>query len=131
LTCPSAPPEPGSVLLGIVAAPGEIAYITPNMPVTQEMLEAFEKGGIPPENRLRFAGACMGNRCVQWAGTRCGLIDRVVEHFGEGDDSRPLPNCGIRETCRWFAQHGRTACFSCPELIRKPAAASELLPVLG
>jgi|GEM_PF-4300415 len=31
LTCPSAPPEPGSVLLGIVAAKGEIAYITPNI----------------------------------------------------------------------------------------------------
>jgi hypothetical protein len=119
-TCPSAPPEPGSVLLGIVAAKGEIAYITPNIPVTQEMLDTFEKNGVPPENRLRFAGPCMGHRCVQWVGTRCGLIDRVVDHFGDRESTGPLPKCGIRSTCRWFAQHGRAACSSCPEVVRKP-----------
>ena len=122
-TCPSAPPEPGSVLLGIVAAKGQIAYITPNIPVTQEMMDAFAKDGVPPENRLRFAGSCMGHRCAQWAGTGCGLIDRVVAHFGESDGSGPLPKCGIRSTCRWFAQHGRTACASCPEVVRKPEGA--------
>jgi hypothetical protein len=25
----------------------------------------------------------MGHHCVQWAGTRCGLIDRAVAHFGK------------------------------------------------
>jgi hypothetical protein len=121
LTCPSAPPEPGSVLLGIVAAKGEIAYVTPNIPTTQTLLDSFASNGIAPENRLRFAGPCMGRKCVQWAGARCGLIDRVVAHFDEADVTRPLPKCGIRSTCRWFAQHGRTACASCPEVIRKPA----------
>jgi hypothetical protein len=119
-TCPSAPPEPGSVLLGVVVAPGQIVYITPNPPVTQGMLDTFEKGGIAPENRLRFAGRCMEHRCVQWAGSRCGLIDRVVDHFGGGDSTTPLPKCGIRNSCRWFAQQGRAACESCPEIIRKP-----------
>jgi hypothetical protein len=122
LTCPSAPPEPGSVLLGIVAAKGQLAFITPNIPVTQEMVDTFEKNDVPLENRLRFAGPCMGHHCVQWAGTRCGLIDRVVAHFGEGDLEGPLPKCGIRSTCRWFAQHGRAACSSCPEVVRKPQA---------
>ena len=111
------------MLLGIVAARGEIAYITPNLPVTREMLVIFQESGVPPENRLRFAGPCMGDRCVQWAGHRCGLIDRVVDHFGDGDGTAPLPKCGIRATCRWFAQHGRTACASCPEVVRKPAEA--------
>jgi len=120
LTCPSAPPEPGSVLLGVVAAKGEIAFISPNIPVTQEMVDTFAKNGVPLENRLRFAGPCMGDRCVQWAGARCGLIDRVVEHFSERDGTGPLPKCGIRSTCRWFAQHGPVACSSCPEVVRKP-----------
>jgi hypothetical protein len=128
LTCPSAPPEQGSVLLGIVAAPGEIVYITPNPPVTGEMLSNFEKNGIVPENRLRFAGPCMEHRCLQWAGTRCGLIDRVVDHFGPADGEDALPKCGIRNTCRWFAQQGRAACEACPEIIRKPEEAS-LRPV--
>jgi len=123
LTCPSAPPEPGSVLLGIVSAKGEVAYLTPNIPVTQEMVDTFAKNGVPLENRLRFAGPCMEHHCVQWTGTRCGLIDRVVAHFGEGDGTGPLPKCGIRSTCRWFAQHGRAACSSCPEVVRKPAEA--------
>jgi hypothetical protein len=121
LTCPSAPPEAGSVLLGVVAAPGQIVYITPNPPVTSQMLDTFQKNGIVPENRLRFAGPCMEHRCMQWAGNRCGLIDRVVEHFGPGADEDPLPKCGIRSTCRRFAQQGRAACESCPEVIRKPA----------
>jgi hypothetical protein len=63
----------------------------------------------------------MEHRCMQWAGNRCGLIDRVVEHFGPGADEDPLPKCGIRSTCRRFAQQGRAACESCPEVIRKPA----------
>ena len=124
LTCPSAPPDADSVLLGIVAAPGQIVYITPNPPVTPQLLDTFERQGIPPENRLRFAGPCMEHNCVQWAGSRCGLIDRVVDHFGERD-SAELPKCGIRNTCRWFAQHGRNACTSCPEVVRKPAEAWE------
>jgi hypothetical protein len=123
-TCPSAPPEPGSVLLGVVASPGQIVYITPNPPVSQEMLETFQKNGVIPENRLRFAGPCMEHRCMQWAGNRCGLIDRVVDHFGPAEGEEPLPKCGIRSTCRWFAQQGRAACESCPEIIRKPADAT-------
>jgi hypothetical protein len=123
-TCPSAPPEAGSVLLGVVASPGQIVYITPNPPVSQEMLETFQKNGIVAENRLRFAGPCMEHRCLQWAGNRCGLIDRVVDHFGPAEGGEPLPRCGIRGTCRWFAQQGRAACESCPEVIRKPAHAT-------
>ena len=122
LTCPSAPPESGSVLLGIVTAKGEIAYLTPHIPVTEDLLATFEKDGVPPENRLRFAGPCMECRCVQWADSRCGLIDRVVDHFGDREVGS-LPRCGIRPTCRWFAQQGRAACASCPEVVRKPEGA--------
>jgi len=130
--CPSAPPEQGSVLLGIVSAPGQIVYITPNPAVTPEMLNTFEKNGVVPENRLRFAGACMEHRCMQWADNRCGLIDRVVDHFGPADGEDPLPKCGIRSTCRWFAQQGRAACEACPEVIRKPAEISvPVVPASG
>src|ERR1700722_14789429 len=90
-TCPGAPPEPGSNLLGVVVKPGQIVYITPNPPVSQQMLDALEIHSIPPENRMGFAGRCMQHRCAQWAGARCGLIDRVADHFGGEKGTSPLP----------------------------------------
>ena len=124
-TCPSAPAEPGSVLLGVVAAPGKVAYITPGIPVTVEWLEKLSASSIPIENRMRFACACMENRCVQWSGGptgvgRCSLADRAVEAFSISEGLEDLPNCGIRATCRWFEQHQRKACAACPEVIHRP-----------
>ncbi len=124
-TCPSGPPEIGSVLLGIVTAPGEIAYVTPHPPVTQGLLERLGRNGAPIENRVRFACRCAESGCVQWEGDanagRCGLIDHALEALAISDGPERLPHCGIRHTCRWFAQQGRNACAACPEVIRKPA----------
>jgi len=58
-TCPSAAAEPGSALFGVVAAKGQVAYITPNVPVTKELLAILGQSGVPVENRLRFSGASM------------------------------------------------------------------------
>jgi hypothetical protein len=124
-TCPSAPPEPGSALLGIVLAQGQVAYVNPPTPATQEMLDSFAASGIPIENRMRFSGRCMEHRCVQWKGEagagRCGLIDNALVELGITQDAENLPHCAIRATCRWFAQHKRAACAACPEIIRRPS----------
>ena len=124
-TCPSAPPEPGSALLGVVIGPGHIAYLNPGVPATQAMIDDLAESGIPIENRLRFSGRCMEHRCVQWkqdAGTgRCGLIDHALEALSITEGPAALPHCSIRATCRWFAQHKRAACAACPEVIRRPA----------
>lgn len=124
-TCPSAAAEPGSVLLGIVAGKGQLAYLHPNVPVTHGLLVTLNDSGVPVENRMRFAGPCMEHCCVQWtekAGVgRCGLIDYAVDtlHITSGPEA--LPQCGIRQSCRWFAQYNRLACAACPEVIRRPA----------
>jgi hypothetical protein len=103
---------------------GQVAYLNPNVPATSEMIEAFKSDDVPIENRLRFACACMECHCVQWSGDaqggRCGLADRAVETVA-AHTSDELPNCGIRSTCRWFAQHQTKACAVCPEVIRRPA----------
>lgn len=126
-SCPSAPPEPGAMLFGIVTAPGEVAYLNPAVPATQALIESFSQEGIPIENRMRFSGRCMEHRCVQWSGQagsgRCGLVDRALDALSISEDPESLPNCAIRATCRWYAQHKRKACAACPEVIRKPAAA--------
>jgi hypothetical protein len=124
LTCPSAPAEPGSTLLGVVTGKGQVAYISPNIPVSRRMLDQFQHAGVPIENRLRFACACLQHRCIQWVGReeagRCGLIEHAVATQPPRESLPSLPQCGIRPTCRWFAQQGRTACAVCPEIIRRP-----------
>jgi hypothetical protein len=120
-TCPSAPADTSAVLFGIIAGKGEVVYISPNIPVTPSLLNTFSQGGIPVENRLRFASRCVERDCVQWSGDRCGLIDRAVESPGTDQGTDAPPKCGIRSNCRWFAQHGKTACGVCPEVVRKPA----------
>jgi hypothetical protein len=125
-TCPSAPPEPGSALLGVVTGPRQIAYLRPAVPVTQKMLDGLAENGIPIENRFRFSGTCMEQRCVQWKGGegdgRCGLIDHALQELNITEGATELPHCAIRATCRWFAQRGRTACAACPNILRRPAA---------
>jgi hypothetical protein len=114
------------VVLGVVLAPGQVAYLSPNVPVSAELLDELAQGGIPIENRMRFACACREHQCKQWSGGagpdgRCGLIDRAIVTLAISEGLEELPACGIRATCRWFAQYQRKACAACPEVIRRPA----------
>lgn len=123
-TCPSGPAELGSVVLGVVVAPGQVAYLAPSIPVTPELLGELRDNGVPVENRMRFACACREHQCKQWSGGtgeggHCGLVNRAVEALAIQEGLDDLPNCGIRSTCRWFAQHQRRACAACPEIIRR------------
>jgi len=116
----------GSVVLGIVIAPGQVAYLTPSVAVTEDLLGSLRESGIPIENRMRFACACREHQCRQWVNNsaengRCGLVDRAVEALAIGDEPANLPNCGIRSHCRWFAQRQRKACLACPEILRQTA----------
>ena len=123
LTCPSAPAEPGSALFGIVTADAGVAYIAPAIPATDSLLKTLAEDGMAVENRLRFAAPCFREQCVQWSAGRCGLIDRIVADIGGGEaEPHALPACGIRATCRWFAQHKRAACDVCPRVITQPKA---------
>jgi hypothetical protein len=123
-TCPSAPAEVGSVVLGVVLAPGQVAYLNPNPPVTPELLDALGENGVPIENRMRFACACREHQCQQWSGGpgntgHCGLVERAVAALEIDKGLDNLPACGIRATCRWFSQQGRRACAACPEILRR------------
>jgi hypothetical protein len=123
-TCPNAPPEPGATVFGVVREAGQIAYISPSIPLTRDLLASYRANGIEVENRLRVAGACDAEACIQWGQGRCTLADKVVADLSPDrmtTAGRDLPSCGIRQTCRWFAQHGIDACQGCAEVIRKPA----------
>ena len=90
-----------------------MAHVTPPLRVTEEAAAAAHAGRAP-EKRLRFAQPCVEHGCRHWAGSRCGVADAALEL--EAEDG-PLPRCGIRPRCRWFAQSGAAACRVCPLVV--------------
>jgi hypothetical protein len=115
--CPSSPASTGSVLLGIVG-PSGIAYVTPRMTVSADLLEDLGREE-DLEKRYRFADPCATTGCKHWSGRDCRLIDQVIESGEElGRESEAsLPKCSIRASCQWFAQRGPSACRVCPLVI--------------
>ena len=120
LTCPSAPCESGALLLGVAGPGKEFGYITPAVRVSDELAAKLQARGSP-ERRLRFAQPCVEGRCIQWTGSRCGVIDSIldarIKHPTAHSAPEALPRCAIRPTCRWFAQSGAEACRACPLIL--------------
>ncbi|MFN7224934.1 MAG: hypothetical protein ACK4MS_13020 [Paracoccaceae bacterium] len=119
LSCPSAPAAPGVYLLGILGLDGRIHNVKTPMRVDQAFLESAADIG-PVEARMRFAGRCQTSGCVQWTGSKCGVIDRAMAYLeaaGPPDALIALPPCTIRSTCRWFHQTGKDACTTCAVLV--------------
>lgn len=106
-------------MLGLIMAPGRVAYLTPEMP-SAVLLQMADKGDGPLEKRYRFAGPCVEAECGFWTGTQCGLGARLAESYSEmtGDnESVQLPRCAIRGRCRWYAEQSARACAACPLVI--------------
>ncbi len=120
--CPSAPCHEGAVLLGVVGSEGTIGYVTPRIRVTNHFVNSARQGRNP-QTRFRFAQTCVKGACVQWRGTRCGLIDDALGTYEAQEPARganTLPACSIRTWCQWFSQRGAAACEVCPLVITKP-----------
>lgn len=114
--CPSAPMHSGGVLLGIVLADGRVAFAPDRIVVDDEFVETAQHGR-PAEKRFRFAGSCVNAACRQWSGSRCGIIDRVLDALPTEEHASELPVCSIRGQCRWFLQRGAAACEVCSLVI--------------
>jgi hypothetical protein len=113
-TCPSSRCEEGALLLGTVREDGTIAFAAEPRVVSRAFVEAAEAVG-EPEKRFRFAGACVAQRCGQWAQGKCGVPGAVAKLLAHFEHERAAPeHCAIRATCRWFAQDSYAACELCP-----------------
>lgn len=118
--CPSAMAKPGATLIGISSGPGALGYVTPPVVVDEEFLSA---AGQHSERGFRFANRCAEGSCHNWGENRCQLIHQILTSR-PGDPPDQLPACGIRSSCRWFAQAGREACRVCPA-VRSPRPTKE------
>jgi hypothetical protein len=124
MLCPSARCTSGAILLGIVMPDGRVAFPQERLVIDETFVETAHQGR-PPEQRFRFSSPCVESGCCQWTGSRCGIIDEVLEVHAPTHD-KALPACSIRSTCRWFAQAGPAACRVCPDIVTdQRAAASE------
>jgi hypothetical protein len=115
--CPSARCQAGSVLLGIVQKEGHVSFLGKEKLIVDEQFVQIAKSGRPPEKRFRFANNCLKSGCKQWTGSRCSVIDTVFKFVPMRSEFSELPNCSIREQCRWYKQSGSRACAVCPEVI--------------
>jgi hypothetical protein len=115
--CPSARCEPGARLLGIVGSGAVVGYLRPPLAVDEDFV-ATASAGRAPEKRFRFVSPCVEGRCVQWTGSRCGVIDAVLDLQERGElPAAELPACTIRVNCRWYGQAGARACSVCPFVV--------------
>ncbi|MGW7456870.1 hypothetical protein [Streptomyces sp. NPDC054797] len=118
--CPSVTCREGASLLGAMTGSGRLAYLPMPVLVDAAFADRLEATGRP-ESRYRFTGPCSEGACPQWTGTDCAVIDHILDDeppsAGALREDAPLPACGIRRTCRWFAQRGAAACAVCPTIV--------------
>jgi hypothetical protein len=130
IQCPSARPEmPASAVFGVVLGSVEqprVAYLDQPSPVTAELLSLA--GPVSPTEVFRFAAPCAGGACQHFDGTNCRLASRIVEHLPTAVDR--LPECAIRDACRWWRQEGKEACFRCPLIATESQGLAEIAPPL-
>src|SRR6218665_2977913 len=122
--CPSATCETGAAVIGIVNQEGFISLLPQKIDVTDEFVAIAHQGNIP-EKRFRFSNKCVESGCRQWDGSRCTVIDRVLNMNQAFENFNHLPACSIRKNCRWYYQSGQKACTVCPFIITDNVVADE------
>ncbi len=115
-SCPSAPCTEGAKVLGVINEDREVQFLNFPLPVTDGFIKSVAEAG-DPEKRFRFSNKCVKSGCSQWTGTRCGVIDKVMDGIESRYWKNHLPDCSIRDTCRWFSQNGADACRVCPLVV--------------
>ncbi len=125
IACPSAPCEEDSRLFGVVGPSGRVGYVIPSLPVTTDFVRRAEAGESATQ-RFRFTAPCIGVSCSQWDGQGCRIGAELAAGSAASGASASvagaeLPDCGIRDTCRWFDQEGAAACALCPLVTTDPA----------
>ena len=129
ILCPSWGCEAGASIIGIVLADGSVAFSKERIVIDAAFVETARQGRSP-EKRFRFSSTCKRAACIQWVDDRCGIIDRVLVEQDRSSDADyfELPECSIRQQCRWHLQSGDIACRACPEVItdRRPENVAQI-----
>ena len=117
LMCPSHRCKPGSQLLGMRQDDGTVAIFPTPLPIDDAFIKKAKEDPLPPEQRFRFTNKCIEAGCNQWTEKGCGVVERIVQHLEDLPTLENLPDCGIRNKCRWYRQRGSDSCKACPFII--------------
>src|SRR6478609_388944 len=101
--CPSSVGAKGAWLLGLVQGDNTVALLQNPLEIDQAFIDTAKESG-PLEKRFRFANKCVKSGCRQWTGSRCGVIDVLVEANPNLETYNTLKPCAIRNQCRWYSQ---------------------------
>lgn len=115
----------GAILLGVVLPNGTIAYADRRFRIDAQQAENLRGVAASPEKRFRFSTPCAQGGCQQWSGSKCGVIEEVLASPPPASLPRVLPECSIRQQCRWFLQRGAEACGVCRYVITDCAVMTE------
>lgn len=107
LDCPSAAVDDHARLFGVVDDDQRVQFLGAPIPLESQLVEALARDD-QTARRLRFTAPCAQGACAQWRDGGCGVARRVAAAV-----TTELPSCGLRDTCRWWAQEGTAACAAC------------------
>jgi hypothetical protein len=125
LLCPSAQAEwegakAFGVVLGTVTEP-RVAYFAQPLPLSLELVESTSP--VSPAEVLRIAAPCATSQCQHFESGQCQLISRTVDYLDPVTEK--LPRCAIRASCRWWHEHGKEACYRCPQVVTNSFSGDE------
>lgn len=119
LFCPSAQPglERSVVLATVDDGPQgrHVSYLNGLVRVTADRMLGLIASPIGPTQLFRFAAPCERNGCKNWSGSRCRVVEKLVQVLPAVTST--LPDCKLRLACRWFQQEGESACHRCPQVL--------------
>lgn len=131
LLCPSAPADaPDAVVIGVVrGTPAEprVRFTERAVPPTRDLLNLVD--AVTPEEVFRTAAPCACSGCGHFARGRCTLAAKITRHLAAV--TTELPECSIRDNCRWFSQEGAAACRRCPQVVTRDYGASPTMAVVA
>lgn len=107
---------PGARVFGVVTGTDQapsVAWLERPVPVTAELMA--KTGAVEPQRIFRITAACQESKCTHFDGSRCKLVQRIVNLLPPVSET--LPPCSLRASCRWFTQEGRAACLRCPQVV--------------
>ncbi len=106
--CPSYPVGQGAIVLGRITSEGRLERYAASGQVSHDPLVH-----VGPD--LRLAGVCHQARCVHWSGS-CQLAAAII---APSENLVAIADCHIRARCRWYLEHGPSACVTCDHVAYK------------
>jgi hypothetical protein len=123
--CPSADVGMAeSAIFGIVIGTSEapnLVYLDRVKPIPPELLTL--NSPVKPSEIFRIAATCVERGCKHFDGAKCRLVERIVDRLPVVLET--IPDCAIRDRCRWWNQEGTAACLRCSQIVHDNYVSSD------